>query len=47
MKNRAAVSLGKKSAEARRKKHGPQFNEHMRALSNLAAQRRIDKKAGL
>jgi hypothetical protein len=45
MKNRAAVSLGKKSAEARRKKHGPKFNEHMRSLSKLAAQARIDKAA--
>jgi hypothetical protein len=43
MKNRAAVSLGKKSAEARRKKHGPKFNEHMRKLSMLAAKARIDK----
>jgi hypothetical protein len=47
MKDRAVVSLGKKSAEARRKKHGPKFNEHMRKLSKLAALRRIDKKAGL
>jgi hypothetical protein len=47
MKNRAAVSLGKKSAEARRLKHGPKFNEHMQKLSMLAAQRRIDKKAEL
>jgi hypothetical protein len=40
MKNRAAVSLGKKSADARRKKHGPKFNEHMRGLSKLAAEAR-------
>ncbi len=45
MKNRAAVSLGKKSAEARRKRHGKNFNEHMRELSTLAAQARIDKAA--
>jgi hypothetical protein len=43
MKNRVAVSLGKKSAEARRKKYGPKFNEHMRELSKLAAKARIDK----
>jgi hypothetical protein len=47
MKNRAAVSLGKKSAEGRRKKYGPKFNEHMRQLSKLATKARIDKKAEL
>jgi hypothetical protein len=45
MKNPAAVSLGKKSAAARRKKHGMKFNSHMRDLSLIAAQRRIDKAA--
>jgi hypothetical protein len=43
MKNRSAVSLGKKLDEACRKKHGPKFNEHMRDLSKSAAKARIDK----
>jgi hypothetical protein len=45
MKNPAAVSLGKKSAEARRIKHGAKFNQRMRELSQLAAKARIDKAA--
>jgi hypothetical protein len=45
MKNRAAVSHGKKSAEALRNKHGQKFNDHMREPSRLAALARIDKAA--